>query len=152
MAHFGDSNFSLRGRLPGVLLIIIDDMPKKEMVISPSVLDPGKHTTVIFKENGDTNIINNSSNASIVEGKHIKQGSKGHGTGNKSKNGRNGGKLNRVIRKRGDRFKVAGLFRVPLSDTINSMVDLINCQIEQDLSKAPSSIDDLPVKELGSLE
>ncbi|MBA0590396.1 hypothetical protein Gorai_019102 [Gossypium raimondii] len=92
----------------------------------PSVLDPEKHTTVIFMEIGDPNIINNLGSASLVKRKYLKQGSKGRGFGNKFEHGRNGRKLNRVIRERGDRFKVIGLSRVPLADTMNSMIDLIN--------------------------
>ncbi|KAK5843319.1 hypothetical protein PVK06_005772 [Gossypium arboreum] len=105
------------------------------VVLDDSILDPGKHTVVVFKKNANTNegealrddITNDS-------GKKV-HNFKAWGSNDKDGSSCNGKKLNRTIRNRGDKFKLVGTARVPLTESLNSMVELVNAQLDIEMGK-----------------
>ncbi|PPS04758.1 hypothetical protein GOBAR_AA15911 [Gossypium barbadense] len=55
--------------------------------------------------------------------------------GDKGGSSRNGKKLNQTIRNREDKFKLVAIARVPLTEFLNSMVELINAQLDMEMDK-----------------
>ncbi|KAK5833681.1 hypothetical protein PVK06_017534 [Gossypium arboreum] len=80
----------------------------------------------LLSENDVTHNIGNTRGITFGGGIQVKYSNKGYGSGRKSGSNRNERKLNRIIRECGDHFKLVGSARVPLFDTMNSMVELIN--------------------------
>ncbi|MBA0772633.1 hypothetical protein Gotri_007977 [Gossypium trilobum] len=101
------------------------DVPLKE-----GVLDPSKHLTISFKEKltaveGKALKVNNL--IKLVKGIHL---GRGRGNGGKNDSNRNGKFLNMTLRGHGERSKASGNSCFPLSDTMNSMAELISSQID----------------------
>ncbi|KAK5835307.1 hypothetical protein PVK06_010995 [Gossypium arboreum] len=74
------------------------------VLLREGVLDPSKHTTIVFKKNT---------------------------VGGKLGVARNGTKLNRTIRNQETRFKTPNSYRIPISKSINNMVDFISSQLKE---------------------
>ncbi|PPR81488.1 hypothetical protein GOBAR_AA39227 [Gossypium barbadense] len=55
---------------------------------------------------------------------------KGRGLGGKFDSSNSGKVLNRTLRGRGDKFKMYGNSRIPISEPMNSMVELIKSQVD----------------------
>nr|KJB28290.1 hypothetical protein B456_005G063800 [Gossypium raimondii] len=94
------------------------------------VLNIGKHSAVIFKNNnnglnerslGSGEIHNWDCDTSIIF--------KGCGFEIRSSQMRSGKRLNRTIRDCGERFKVTSNSKVPLMESLNSIVELISTQL-----------------------
>ncbi|MBA0750499.1 hypothetical protein Gogos_001910, partial [Gossypium gossypioides] len=82
---------------------IIEGPMKVAVSLGNGVLDPSKHTTVVFKENVPLNLI----------------------AGGKLEVRRNGTKLSRTIQNRGTRFKTSDNYRIPISEPdIVSLLEL----------------------------
>ncbi|MFQ6637228.1 hypothetical protein Gotur_013713 [Gossypium turneri] len=101
------------------------DVPLKE-----GVLDPSKHLTISFKEKltaveGKALKVNNL--IKLVKGIHV---GRGRGNGGKNDSNRNGKFPNMTLRGHGERSKASGNSCFPLSDTMNSMAELISSQID----------------------
>ncbi|MBA0822099.1 hypothetical protein Goarm_018915 [Gossypium armourianum] len=76
--------------------------------LSAGVLDPGRHSTIYFKENS-----NPKPSGSLA--------------GERS--------LNKTTQERGSRFKLTSNSRVPLLEMMNSMAKLINTQIQSEMGE-----------------
>ncbi|MFQ6624612.1 hypothetical protein Gotur_003962 [Gossypium turneri] len=101
-----------------------------KVLLEERVLNPGRHSTIFFKENlasiGEKALKGKSS---VKTGNGIYVG-KGRGNGGKVESNKNGKILNKTIRGHKDRFKAIGNSRTPLSDTINFMAKFISSQID----------------------
>ncbi|KAA3481742.1 hypothetical protein EPI10_022083 [Gossypium australe] len=110
-----------------------------------------KHFVDTFKEKDATHNTSTMKGVTIGGGIQVKHSNKGRGSG-KSESNHNDRKLNKIIQEREDHFKLASSIRVPLSNTMNSMVELINSQLEKELDKANSSINGMRFGEPGTSE
>ncbi|MBA0738726.1 hypothetical protein Gogos_012053, partial [Gossypium gossypioides] len=72
-------------------------------------------------------------------------GSKGRGSRDKRGSSRGVRKLNRTTGERGELFKLAGTSKVPLSESMNSTVELINSQLNMDVGKVSVNSGDKPI-------
>ncbi|PPD75432.1 hypothetical protein GOBAR_DD27638 [Gossypium barbadense] len=95
------------------------------VVLDETLLDPMRHSVVIFKENSNHNESEGSSEGRPNgTGKGVLN-SKIHIPSDRSVSSQNGKRFNRTICNRRDRFKLVGSTRAPLSNIINSIVKLI---------------------------
>ncbi|MBA0758149.1 hypothetical protein Gotri_021171 [Gossypium trilobum] len=90
--------------------------------LSAGVLDPGRNSTIYFKEKS-----NPKPSGSLA--------------GERS--------LNKTIKERGSRFKLASNSRVPLLEMMNSMAKLINTQIQSEMGKREKVTDEFKLDIVG---
>ncbi|KAK5802860.1 hypothetical protein PVK06_030486 [Gossypium arboreum] len=102
--------------------------------INPNILDPGRHWAVSLKENTIPNSPKDLENAmsGATRGHRI---SKGWGSGGKGVAVRNDKPFSIIIQDRQGHFKNFGNPRYPLSESMNSMVELIPSQVENKTEK-----------------
>ncbi|MBA0772182.1 hypothetical protein Gotri_007601 [Gossypium trilobum] len=114
------------------------------VTMKEGVLDPARHTTIVFKENKDPNL------TGVVEGGCSKLSGNeaihlsrfrvdGRALGN-----RKGMRLKKTIQDWGNIFKNLGNSQVPLAGLVNTVVYLISIQLELDTNKE-EAIDDVVV-------
>ncbi|MBA0704594.1 hypothetical protein Golax_016841 [Gossypium laxum] len=103
-----------------------DGLVELVVELSAGVLNPGRHSTIYFKEN---------SNPKPNETKN-----------NPNHNGRS---LNKTIQERGSRFKLASNSRVPLLEMMNSMAKLINTQIQSEMGEREKVADEFKLDIVG---
>ncbi|TYG46831.1 hypothetical protein ES288_D11G287900v1 [Gossypium darwinii] len=99
------------------------------VTLKEGVLDPAKHSTIVFKENNHPNPFEPADDdRPEVLGKDDST-SKGQIAGGKVSAGRNCKKLNKKKRDRESHFKMSSSSRVLLSKSVNNMVGHIFSQI-----------------------
>ncbi|KAK5826606.1 hypothetical protein PVK06_021532 [Gossypium arboreum] len=103
---------------------------ESEVILDFNVLDPKRHSAVIFKGNSDHKTVATELNVRPSDSSILSASSKGHGLDNKKGSASSGRMLNKTIRRRGSHFKIAENSRVSLTDVVNSMAKLIGEQVE----------------------
>ncbi|KAK5786804.1 hypothetical protein PVK06_041450 [Gossypium arboreum] len=109
-------------------------MVETTVELNNTVLDLGKHSAVTFKENSNLNVECLGGGDDPAQGNVGKFVLKGCGSNDKGGSSRGGRKLNRAIKERGECFKLVGTSKT-LSESMNSIVELIGDQLNKDAEK-----------------
>ncbi|PPS17480.1 hypothetical protein GOBAR_AA03080 [Gossypium barbadense] len=99
---------------------------RKENLVLNNPMFEGSNELVVDL---DANFLNpKHHSAVIIKDKNLDKAPKGRGSKNKVGNNRGGASFNRSFKDKGGRLKNAKISRIPLSDAISSMVNLVNSQ------------------------
>ncbi|MBA0876937.1 hypothetical protein Goshw_015898 [Gossypium schwendimanii] len=104
--------------------------------VKEGLLDTGSHSVVTFiKGNGSHNTTKSNYGNGAVSVGRPSSFPVGGNSGRKVDDSRRGKKLNKIFRDPGRNFKVSSSSRVPLTKSVNSMVDLISAQLVSETGK-----------------
>ncbi|MBA0786840.1 hypothetical protein Gotri_000148 [Gossypium trilobum] len=99
------------------------------VTLKEGVLEPAKHSTIVFMESNHPNLFESADDDRAEVLGNDDSTSKGQIAGGKVSAGRNFRKLNKKKWDRESHFKMSSSSRVPLSKSINNMVEHISSQI-----------------------
>ncbi|MBA0618759.1 hypothetical protein Godav_028057 [Gossypium davidsonii] len=99
------------------------------VTLKEGVLDPSKHSTIVFKENNHPSPFESADDDRAEVLGNDDSTSKGQIAGGKVCAGKNCRKLNKKKRDQESHFKMSSSSRVPLSKSVNNMVGHISSQI-----------------------
>ncbi|PPS19547.1 hypothetical protein GOBAR_AA01028 [Gossypium barbadense] len=93
------------------------------VALKEDVLDPLKHSAMVFKENANMNQLEglDSNRVEVLDG--VERSTQGRFVKSKADGAKNGMKLNKTIRDRGNQFKISSNKGVLISDSIDNMVN-----------------------------
>ncbi|XP_040956073.1 uncharacterized protein [Gossypium hirsutum] len=103
--------------------------------VKEGLLDTGSHSVVTFKGNGSHNTTKSNYGNDAVSVGRPSSFPVGGNSGRKVDDSRRGKKLNKIFRDPGRNFKVSSSSQVPLTKSVNSMVDLISAQLVSETGK-----------------
>ncbi|MBA0613818.1 hypothetical protein Godav_014180 [Gossypium davidsonii] len=103
--------------------------------VKEGLLDTGSHSVVTFKGYGSHNTTKSNYGNGAGSVGRPSSFPVGGNSGRKVDDSRRGKKLNKIFRDPGRNFKVSSSSRVPLTKSVNSMVDLISAQLVSETGK-----------------
>ncbi|KAG8479043.1 hypothetical protein CXB51_029683 [Gossypium anomalum] len=116
--------------------------------LEASILDPKQHSVVIFNESNEIKASKGNKKIFLVNSNKTFPGSRRRGLEYKVSVNRGGASFNRAFKDKGSRLKNAEISRIPLTEAMSSMANLLNSNVEGGAEGISSSAD----RQIGGLE